>query len=79
MRAKPKLALSDAEPICMGCFLRPSQIAEYREAASEMEQTADAYVRRHEGTFNRDNGHFLCTPCYIEAGMPSTPRGWVCP
>jgi hypothetical protein len=28
------------------------------------------YVRREEGTFNRENGHFLCDRCYISHGMP---------
>jgi hypothetical protein len=37
------------------------------------------YVRSGEGTYNHENGHFLCTPCYIKAGMPSSPRGWRAP
>jgi hypothetical protein len=28
-------------------------------------------VREEEGTYNPANGHFLCTHCYIAAGMPS--------
>lgn len=71
--------MSECEPICMGCEKHPSQIAEYREAAADYELTPDTYVRREEGTYNPENGHFLCTDCYIAAGMPSTPRGWVCP
>ncbi len=37
------------------------------------------YVLQEEGTLNTTNGHFLCDKCYIEAGMPSAPGGWVCP
>ena len=37
------------------------------------------YVRDEEGTYNPENGHFLCDECYIKAGMPSGPRGWKCP
>jgi hypothetical protein len=39
--------------------------------------TPDDFVWREEGTLNRETGHFLCTSCYIKAGMPSSPRGWV--
>jgi hypothetical protein len=41
--------------------------------------TPDRYVQAEEGTLNPQNGHFLCTSCYIEAGMPSSPAGWVAP
>jgi hypothetical protein len=37
------------------------------------------FVRKEEGTFNQENGHFLCDPCYIKAGQPSSSSGWVCP
>lgn len=37
------------------------------------------FVRSEEGTYNPENGHFLCDECYIAAGMPSSPSGWVCP
>lgn len=39
----------------------------------------EAYVLREEGTYNHQNGHFLCDGCYIAKGMPSGPSGWVCP
>lgn len=45
----------------------------------EMNMTADQYVRTEEGTYNPANGHFVCTPCYIEIGMPSSPTGWIAP
>ena len=39
----------------------------------------EQYVWENEGTLNRKNGHFLCTQCYINAGMPTSPQGWTCP
>ena len=79
-------------PICNGCGKKPSEIHEYIIAVKEQEmyelsegfldikqQTPEEYVRRNEGTYNHTNGHFLCTSCYIEAGMPSNPWGWKAP
>jgi hypothetical protein len=66
-------------PICTGCQRHPSEINEYREAAREEMCSPDQYVVTEEGTYNRTNGHFLCTACYIEAGEPSSPNGWVAP
>jgi hypothetical protein len=68
------------ELICVGCNKRPNEPAEYVSAASEAhsgvaDMTADDYVWQEEGTLNRENGHFLCTNCYIKAGMPSSRRG----
>ena len=65
--------------VCQGCRLTPPEIQEYVEAAADAQTTPTLYVWREEGTLNRANGHFLCTDCYIDAGMPSSPRGWVCP
>lgn len=67
------------EPICTGCNKRPDEIEEYVEAVEGSHLTPADYVRIEEGTYNRANGHFLCTPCYIDAGMPSSPTGWVAP
>lgn len=69
-------------PVCVGCNKTPVEIEEYRDAVAddpEMFADEDDYVRREEGTFNFTNGHFLCTDCYIDAGMPSSPTGWVAP
>lgn len=34
----------------------------------------------NEGTYNKENGHFACTECYIKIGMPSAPwPGWKAP
>ena len=69
-------------PMCIGCNKQPHEISEYVDAANdepEFFNNAADYVRREEGTYNRANGHFLCTDCYIKAGEPSSPRGWVAP
>jgi hypothetical protein len=72
----------DEELICVGCAKHPSQLVEYVEAAraepEEYEGAAD-YCWREEGTMNHSNGHFLCTDCYVKAGMPSSRRGWITP
>lgn len=68
-----------SDPICVGCNKKPSEIEEYIEAAKECKITPNDYCRTEEGTYNSENGHFLCTSCYIEAGMPSSPQGWIAP
>lgn len=65
--------------LCTGCNKTPDQIEEYVELAELEGMTPDAYVRSEEGTFNPENGHFLCTSCYVHDGMPSSPGGWVAP
>lgn len=64
-------------PICINCGKEPSELSEYVDAVQgENEDSilhfvdANDYVRREEGTYNRENGHFFCTPCYIKVGMP---------
>lgn len=64
--------------ICVGCRKRPEELEEYVEAARDEETTPDAFVRQNEGTLNA-RGEFLCTPCYIAAGSPSSPTGWTVP
>lgn len=66
-------------PICVGCNTAPCDLEEYIKQGRANDMTPDAFVRAEEGTYNRDNGHFLCTDCYIKAGQPSSPRGWVAP
>ena len=66
-------------PLCVGCNKSPAEIEEYVEAAESCGISADSYVRQEEGTYNALNGHFLCTACYIAAGMPTGPGGWVTP
>ncbi len=65
--------------MCQGCKLTPNEIAEYVDAAREEGISPEAYAWENEGTLNRENGHFLCTDCYITAEMPGSPTGWVCP
>jgi hypothetical protein len=64
---------------CIGCDQTPDQIDEYVEMAQSMNVTPWEYVRREEGTLNHANGHFACTRCYLDMGMPSSPSGWVAP
>lgn len=68
--------------LCIGCGRKPSELSEYVDAAEydpEHYRDADDYVRREEGTLNQDNGHFACTSCWINMGMPSSVNGWVAP
>lgn len=67
------------KPICIGCNKPPAEIDEYIDAVVGTTETEDEYVRAEEGTYNPRNGHFLCTKCYVKAGMPSSPNGWVAP
>lgn len=62
--------------ICIGCGGGPELYAQFAEEAGV---TAEEYVRNEEGTYNPTNGHFLCDPCYVAAGMPSAPGGWKAP
>ncbi len=66
-------------PYCTGCGKYPDEITEYILAAADEDMSPDAFVRHEEGTYNVANGHFLCTTCYEQAGMPSAPGGWVAP
>lgn len=63
------------------CNRTPDQISEYISAAEAEGITPEDYVMASEGTYNRDNGHFLCTECYIAVGQPTggSYMRWVCP
>lgn len=75
------------DPICVGCARRPPEIQDYRIAAMQhedddpSEQDVRNYVIDDEGTYNEQNGHFLCDDCYIKNGQPSKPfpDRWICP
>ena len=68
------------EPICAGCGKTPDELPEYKIHQEEYPNATMAeIVRREEGTYNSSNGHFLCDECYIKAGMPSGPVGWIAP
>ena len=64
---------------CFRCNKRPSEIEEYVIEAEAEGITPEQYVRENEGTYNRSNGHFACTDCYLRMGAPSSPRGWKAP
>jgi hypothetical protein len=69
-------------PVCQGCHREAGELDEYDEFIEDRPVTAEARreaVKSEEGTYNPENGHFLCTPCYIVAGMPSSSGGWRCP
>lgn len=65
--------------VCIGCKAMPSELHEYSPEATGEDMSAEDYVWQEEGTLNTRNGHFLCTKCYIGAGMPSSPTGWKAP
>lgn len=68
------------QAICVGCNKKPNELPEYSDAMTESGLSNDDYVWKEEGTLNMTNGHFLCTPCYIKAGMPSARFGrWFAP
>lgn len=71
--------LAEIFPRCIKCYKRPEDIPEYAEDAAAREMSPDDYVKDEEGTYNAANGQFLCNDCYIKAGMPTTPGGWVAP
>jgi hypothetical protein len=64
---------------CISCGDTPDMIDEYVMAARSLHCSPWEYVQREEGTYNIHNGHFLCTECYLAAGCPSSPTGWVAP
>lgn len=65
--------------LCIGCNKLAAELAEYIRLAEDNNMTPGDYVRKEEGTYNPENGHFLCTPCYVAIGMPSSPHGWHAP
>lgn len=74
----------DMTPQCQGCKKAPNQINELIEMAKAETEDAGEPVHPNEmaemdGTYNPENGHFLCMECYIEKGMPSSRYGWTCP
>jgi len=76
------MSTKETVPFCTGCNKPATEIEEYVIGAAENDMEVNEYVIDQEGTYNHDNGHFLCTSCYIEAGMPSTPvghSGWITP
>lgn len=77
--ANPFIPADLPDSVCVGCGKSPEQLSEYWPEATGESIDPTTYVKSEEGTYNKDNGHFLCTQCYIEAGMPSHPNGWKAP
>lgn len=85
------MTTSEDTPTCFGCKKTPAEIDEYVQGARDesdgatdwagkpIEIDPDDFVRLNEGTYNEQSGHFMCTSCYIKAGMPSAPGGWKAP
>ena len=69
----------DPIPFCLGCIKTPEELLEYVMAVEDTPETPSHYVKFNEGTYNRKNGHFLCTDCYLKVGAPSSPQGWKAP
>jgi len=59
--------------VCVGCRRTPRQIPEYKGLGYA---SASEACLSEEGTLDRDTGRFLCSPCYIKAGMPVGPAVW---
>jgi hypothetical protein len=70
---------NDPKPFCIGCYRLPNEISEYSKVSTQTKLEPDEFVKREEGTYNEENGHFLCTSCYIKAGQPSASGGWKAP
>lgn len=76
-------------PFCPGCSRFASEMKELDEfitgdpggdeAVPATPEEREEYIRTEDGTYNLENGHFLCDPCYMRLGMPSSEEGWVCP
>jgi len=71
------------DPICIGCGKRPGELDCYLfmgpfGGAAPYGSVTDCVINE-EGTYNPENGHFLCDPCYIKWGQPSSPTGWKAP
>lgn len=64
---------------CFNCNRTPEQAGEYGPEQTGENIEPLEFVIQNEGTFNHTNGHFCCTKCYIEIGMPSNPWGWHAP
>lgn len=79
LRNSPEAEARALELRCNGCLQHPDQIEEYVAYGEEEGMTPTEFVQECEGTYNPENGHFLCTSCYIASGMPSSPNGWKAP
>jgi len=62
--------MTSNKPICIICKRTPDEIEEYVGLAEEQDCAPEDVVVDEEGTYNPENGHFYCTECYTEIGMP---------
>lgn len=53
-------------PLCVICQKTPEEIGVYVVAARELLLTPTQYVQSEEGTYNPQNGHFLCDEDFID-------------
>ncbi|MCP9209631.1 hypothetical protein [Streptomyces cucumeris] len=59
---------------CIDCNKSPNEIPEYIEGARIEGVSPEEFVAADEGTYNRKNGHFLCTDDYIAREAKSGRR-----
>jgi hypothetical protein len=60
----------EAGPVtCAGCNKTPDKIADVREAAEAERMSPADWVATLDPTYNKRTGHFMCTDCYMEAGI----------
>lgn len=76
--------MKEIKPLCTGCNKTPDQLDDFADWKDQGYESAEDMCKQEEGTYNPENGHFLCTPCYIAAGMPANHysgpgSGWVAP
>ena len=82
--AAKRIYISESDVICPYCKRKPHEIMEYITSAAESAYgnniTPAEYVMKEEGTYNKYNGHFCCTDCYIDLGMPvHKDEQWIAP
>lgn len=64
--------------VCIGCRRGPTDIPEYFPDECEIDDVVE-WITEENDTYNPANGHFACTACYVQMGMPTTPQGWKAP
>ena len=55
--------------ICVGCGKTPDELYDEEVLRLGGYYSAEQYARE-DGTYNPENGHFLCDEDYIKWGMP---------
>lgn len=57
--------------ICAGCGRDPAVIGEYIVQALFENMTEQEFVVRYDRTYIPETGEFLCSSCYVKAGIPN--------